>query len=65
MLDSVFHKVAVLSFPVNIAKILRTAFFIKKPPVAVSEIFINFPGKHQWRRRNGFTNDGRVSKHKM
>ena len=65
MLDSVFHKVAGLQLSCEYCKIFKNSFFHKKPPVAASEIFINFPGKNQWRRRNRFTNDGRVSKHKM
>ena len=47
-------KLQVCNFPVNIAKFLRTVFFHKTPPVATSEKFINFPGKHQWRKRNRF-----------
>ena len=36
----------------NIAKYLRTLYH--RTSVAASEKFINFPGKHQWRRRNEF-----------
>ena len=40
---------------VNIAKyLIKNSFFHKTPPVAASEKFINFPGKHQWQRRNRF-----------
>ena len=31
---------------------LKNSFFRRTPPVTASEILINFPGKHQWRRRN-------------
>ena len=55
VLESVFNKVAgVLSLQLSCeyCKIFRKSFFYKTPPVAASEKFINFPEKHQWRRRN-------------
>ena len=33
----------------------KISFFHEEAPVTASEIFINFPGKHQWWRRNRFT----------
>ena len=54
MLESVFIKLQASNFPVNFLKFLRTIFFNKKPPVAASEKFMNFSGKHQWRRRSRF-----------
>ena len=45
MLGSVFKKVAGLQL---------FGEYWEIPPVAASEKFINYPGKHQWRRRNRF-----------
>ena len=42
------------NFPLNIAKRLRTAFFHETAQVVSSENFVNFPEKHQWRKRNRF-----------
>ena len=47
-------KLQVCTFPVNIAKSFKNSFLHKKPPVTASEKFINFSGKHQWRRSNRF-----------
>ena len=54
MLESVFNKIAVLHFSWEYCEISRSSFFHKTPPVAASEKFISFPGKHQWQRRNRF-----------
>ena len=43
-------KLQACNFPVNIAKFYKNSFFDKTPPVAASEKFINFAGKHQWWR---------------
>ena len=51
MLDSVFNKVAGLQLSSEYCEILKTSFFHKKPPVAASEIFINFSGEQQKQRR--------------
>ena len=53
MLGSLFNNVVGLQ-PVNIAKFFKNSFFHKTPQVDASEKLINFPGKHQWRRRNRF-----------
>ena len=54
MLESVFNKIAGLQLSCEYCKIFKSGFFHKIPPVAASEKFINFPGKHQWRGRNRF-----------
>ena len=51
MLDSVFNKVAGLQLSSEYCEILKTSFFHEKPPVAASEIFINFSGEQQKQRR--------------
>ena len=53
MLVPVFNEVAGLCC--EYTEIFKNIFFHRKAPVASSEIFINFPGKHQWRRLNRFT----------
>ena len=45
-------KLQACNFPVNVAKFLKNSFFHKTPSAAASEKFINFRGKHQWRRCN-------------
>ena len=52
MLESVFNKVAALQLSCEYCEIFKNSLFHKIPPVAASEKFINFAGKHQWRRRN-------------
>ena len=52
MLESLFNKAAGLQLSCEYCKIFENSFFNKIPPLAASEKFINFPGKHQWRRRN-------------
>ena len=54
MLESVFNKVASLQLPYKYSEIFKNKFFNKTPLVATFEKFINFPGKHHWRRRNRF-----------
>ena len=54
MLGSAVNKVAVLHFSCQYCEIFKSSFFQKTPPVAASEKFINFSGRHQWRRRNRF-----------
>ena len=54
MLESRFNKVAGLQLSCEYCEIFKNSFFHKTPPLAASEKFINFPGKHQWRRRNKF-----------
>ena len=54
MLESLFNDVAGLQLSCEYCKIFKNSFFHKAPPVAASEKFINFPGKHQWRRFNRF-----------
>ena len=54
MLESLFNKLAGRNFLVNIANFFKNSYFNKTPAVAASEKFINFPGKHQWQRRNRF-----------
>ena len=54
VLESVSNKVAGLQFSCEYCEIFKNSFFHKTPPVAASEKFINFPGKHQWQRRNRF-----------
>ena len=50
VLESLFNKVASLQLPCEYCKIFKNSFFHKTLPVAASEKFINFPGKHQpWR----------------
>ena len=46
------NKLQACNFPVTIAKTFKNNFFHKTSAVAASEKFINFPGKHHWRRRN-------------
>ena len=48
MLHSVLNKVADLQLSCEYCEIFKNSIFHKKPPVATSEISINFPGKHQW-----------------
>ena len=55
MLESLFNKVADVQLSWEYCEIFKNSFFHESPPVAASEKFINFPGKHQWRRRNRFT----------
>ena len=50
--ESVFSKVASLQLSCEYCEIFKSSFFHKTHPVAASEKFINFPGKHEWRRRN-------------
>ena len=54
VLESLFNKVAGLQLFCEYCEIFKNSFFHKTPPVAVSEKFTNFPGKHQWWRRNRF-----------
>ena len=51
--ESLFNKVVGLQLPAEYCKAFKNSFFHKTPMVA-SEKFLNFPGKHQWRRRNRF-----------
>ena len=46
MLESLFNKVAGLQLSCEYFKIFKNSFFHKTTPVAASEKFINFPGKH-------------------
>ena len=50
VLDTLFNKVAGLQLSCEYCEISKNSLFHKTPPVASSEKFINFPGKHQWRR---------------
>ena len=50
--ESVFNKVAGLQLSCKYCETFKSSFFHKTRPVAASEKFINFPGKHVWRRRN-------------
>ena len=54
MLESVFNKVVGLHFSCEYYKIFNSSFFHKTPPASASKKFINFPGKHQWQKRNRF-----------
>ena len=54
VLKSLFNKVAGVQLSFEYCKILNNSFLHKTPPVSASEKFINFPEKHQWRRRNRF-----------
>ena len=54
MLESLFNKVAGPQLSCEYCEIFKNNFFYKTPPAAASEKFINFPGKHQWRRRHRF-----------
>ena len=54
MLESLFIKGVGLQLSCEYCEIFKNSFFHKTSPVAASEKFINFPGKNQWRRRNGF-----------
>ena len=53
MLESLCNKVTALQLSCEYSEIFKNSFFHKTPPVAASEKFINFPGKHQWQRRKG------------
>ena len=48
VLEPLFNKVAGLQLSCEYCKVFKNRFFHKAPPVAASEKFINFPGKHQW-----------------
>ena len=54
MLETVFNEAAGLQLSCEYCEIFKNSFFHKTPPVAASEKFINFPGKHPWLRRNSF-----------
>ena len=54
MLESVCNKVAGLQLSCEYFKIFKSSFNHKTYPVAASKKFINFPGKHEWQRRNRF-----------
>ena len=54
MREFLFNKVAGLQLSCEYCKIFKNSFVHKTPPVAASEKFKNFPGKHHWRRRNKF-----------
>ena len=54
MLKSLFNKYAGLQLCFEYCEIFKNSFLHKTPSVAASEKFINFPEKHQWRRRNRF-----------
>ena len=54
VLESVFNKVAGMQLSCEYLEIFRNSFFHKTPAVVASEKFMNFPGKHQWRRGNRF-----------
>ena len=54
VLESVFNKVAGLQLSCEYCEIFKSSFFHKTPPVAASEKFISFPGKHQRRWSNRF-----------
>ena len=54
MLESLFNKATGLQLSCEYCKIFKNSFFHETPPVAASEKFINFLGKHQCRRRNRF-----------
>ena len=54
MLEYLFDKVAGLQLFCECCETFKNSFFHKKPPVAASEKFINFPGKHRWSRCNKF-----------
>ena len=43
MLASLFNKVAGLQLSSEYCEIFKNSFFHKRPPVAVSEKFMNFP----------------------
>ena len=55
MSESVFNKVAGLELSCEYCETFKNSVFHKTHPVAASEKFINFPGKHEWRRRNRFS----------
>ena len=50
VLEYVFNKVAGLQLSCGYCKIFKSSFFHKTHPVTASEKFINFLGKHEWRR---------------
>ena len=54
VLEFLFNKVAGLQLSCEYCEIIKNSFFYKTPPVASSEKSLNFPGKHQWWRRNRF-----------
>ena len=47
VLESFLNKAAGLQLSCGYCEIFRNSYFHKKPPVAASENFINFPGKHE------------------
>ena len=47
-LKCLFNKVAGPQLSCEYCEIFNSSFFHKIPPIAASEKFINFPGKHQW-----------------
>ena len=49
VLEPLFDKVAALQLP---CETFKNKFFNKTLPLAASKKFINFPGKHRWRRCN-------------
>ena len=51
VLESLYNKVAGLQLSCEYCKIFKNSFFHKTHPVAASEKFISFQGKHQWRIR--------------
>ena len=55
MLASLLNKAAGLQRSCEYCEIFKNSFFHKTPPVAASQKFINFLGKHDWRERNRFT----------
>ena len=54
MLECVFNKVAGQQLLCEYCEIFKNSFFHKTPPAVAPEKPINFPGEHQWRRRNRF-----------
>ena len=54
VLKSLFDKIVGLQLSCDYCKTFKNSFFDKTPSVTDSKKIINFPGKHQWRRRNRF-----------
>ena len=54
VLESLFNKVAGLQLSCEYCEIFKNGIFHETTSVVASEKFMNFPGKHQRRRRNRF-----------